>query len=218
MMSSARQTDIPPVKSSIPAPGHLVVVSGPSGVGKGTLVNALLQRTDLDASRSVSCTTRPPRPGEKHGVDYFFISPEAFERRVEQQEFLEHALYGSHRYGTPRQPVEDMLARGRDVILVIEVQGARQIRSLRPDAVFVFICPPTPEELVQRLTGRHTETPEAVQERLRIARQEMEHLWHYDYQVINDRVEAAEDRLRAILIAERCRIRNRDRQGEQTTS
>lgn len=213
-MDSASQTD--PARAAAPPtdPGNLIVVSGPSGVGKGTLVNRLLKLAGPRVVRSISCTTRPPRSGEQDGVDYFFVAPQVFHDKVADHEFLEHARYGSHCYGTPRRFVEEMLGRGQDVILVIEVQGALQIQHARADAVFVFISPPSMDELANRLAVRDTESAAAIQERLAIARQEMEHLWHYDYEVVNDEVDAAVDKLRAIIIAERCRIQAQLPEGE----
>ena len=208
-MESARQTDIPTARLPQHPPGHLLVVSGPSGVGKGTLVAALLRNPDLRLTRSISCTTRPPRPGERDGVDYFLLDDPTFVEEVHAGQFLEHARYGHYRYGTPRQFVDDMLARGQDVILVIDVQGALQIKQNRADAVFIFILPPTMEELAQRLTRRDTESADDIRERLSIAHQELKDLWHYDYQVLNDQVEPAVQKLQAIVIAERCRISRR---------
>src|SRR5918995_5215330 len=147
------------------------VITGPSGVGKGTLIERLLERIP-ELELSVSATTREPRPGEVDGRDYHFLSPEEFERRVEAGDFLEHADYSGNRYGTLREEVERRLAAGRSVVLEIEVQGARQVREAMPEAVQIFIAPPDPAALRERLEGRGTDSPAAVAARLATAREE----------------------------------------------
>ncbi|KKK50365.1 hypothetical protein LCGC14_3125740, partial [marine sediment metagenome] len=149
--------------------GRLFVVTGPSGVGKGTLIRELLERV-RGLELSVSATTRPPRPGERDGVDYHFIDEEEFGRRLDRGEFLEHATYSGHRYGTLKPEVESGLERGVGVVLEIELQGARQIRRRVPDAVRVFVAPPTPEALRERLEGRGTDTDDQINRRLEVAR------------------------------------------------
>lgn len=185
--------------------GNLFVVSGPSGVGKDTLLNAVLSQLE-GVVRSVSATTRPPREGEKEGVDYFFLSPTQFEEAIAAGRFLEHARYGENLYGTPKEPVEQKRAQGVDVVLKIEVQGALQVKRACPEAILIFIAPPSLEELERRLTQRGTEDRERIAERLRIAKSELALLPHYDYCVVNDSLEKATDHLRAIFLAERLRI------------
>lgn len=185
--------------------GNLFVVSGPSGVGKDTLLNAVLSQLE-GVVRSVSATTRPPREGEKEGVDYFYLSPTQFEEAIAAGRFLEHARYGENLYGTPKEPVEQKRAQGVDVVLKIEVQGALQVKRACPEAILIFIAPPSLEELERRLTQRGTEDRERIAERLRIAKSELALLPHYDYCVVNDSLEKATVHLRAIFLAERLRI------------
>ncbi|MEB3329772.1 MAG: guanylate kinase [Candidatus Sericytochromatia bacterium] len=185
--------------------GTLFIVSGPSGVGKGTIVRELVAR-DPAVRLSVSVTTRAPRPGEQDGVSYHFCAPAAFEALVEGGELLEHAQFGANRYGTPRAWVEAQQAAGHDVILEIEVQGAIQVRQRAEQAVLVFVLPPSFEELVGRLQGRQSETPDAIRQRLAIAREELTFLPMYDYRIVNDHLEVAIRQLQAILEAERCRV------------
>ena len=168
--------------------GMLIVVSGPSGVGKDTIVRLFLE-TSADCVLSVSATTRSPRQGEIEGVDYFFVDHAAFEALVADGEMLEHAKYGGHYYGTPQKAIDTLIAQGKNVILVIEVNGAMLIRKMRPDAVLIFLIPPTWETLEQRLQGRGTETPEAIQSRLQTARSELAEADKYDYIVVNNTIE-----------------------------
>jgi len=180
------------------------VITGPSGVGKGTLIRGLLERVPKLAL-SVSATTRPPRPGEVDGVDYHFLSADEFERRVAAGEFVEHARYSGHRYGTLRSELERQLAAGVPVVLEIEVQGARQVRAAIPDAVAVFIAPPSREALRARLVGRGTDTPEQVRERLLLAERELAAQPEFAHVVVNDRLEDAVSELVAIVRRElRC--------------
>jgi guanylate kinase len=169
---------------------RVIVITGPSGVGKGTLIRGLLQRLP-QLELSISATTRPPRAGEVDGVAYHFLSPQAFEARVAGGEFLEHAEYSGHRYGTLRSEVQRRLDAGRPVVLEIEVQGARQVRRAMPDAVAVFIAPPTLDALRTRLIGRGTDTPVQVEARLETARQELEAQDEFAHVVVNDRLEEA---------------------------
>ncbi|MFO7247746.1 MAG: guanylate kinase [Bacillota bacterium] len=184
--------------------GLLIVLSGPSGVGKGT-VCAALRKLCPNLVYSVSATTRPPRPGEQEGVNYFFKTREEFERMIEQGELLEWAEYVGNYYGTPRRFVEEMLAQGKDVLLEIEVQGAMQVKRQFPDGVFIFLVPPSMEELRRRIHGRGTEGSGAITERLETARAELAMMAEYDYVVVNDSVEHACERIRAIVTAEHCR-------------
>lgn len=184
--------------------GLLVVVSGPSGCGKGTVLKQLIENDD-HVFYSVSATTRSPRVGEVDGVHYYFISKEQFEEKIASGGMLEYASYVGNYYGTPKQAVEEKCAAGYDVILEIEVQGAMQLREKCPDAVFVFIIPPSMEELEHRLVNRQTETHEVIQNRLNTARTELQFAPKYDYIVVNQTVEQAVSDIRAILQAEKCR-------------
>ncbi|MCA8972160.1 MAG: guanylate kinase [Planctomycetes bacterium] len=171
-----------------PAHGRLVVISGPSGSGKTTICRALAERDDVRLS--VSATTRKRRKGEVDGIDYWFLTPDDFEARVRRGEFLEHAAYNDNRYGTLRSVVEDQLRHVPVVILEIEVQGTRQLRDRGVEATYLFVMPPSLEELEQRLRTRSTEDPETIQRRLQIARKEMDMAHLYDHVVINDDLEA----------------------------
>ena len=188
--------------------GKTFIISGPSGVGKSTVLSALFQGRD-DLYFSVSATTRAPRPGEKHGVDYHFIEPETFRQWIVDGEFLEYAEYVGNFYGTPKKYVDAAMEEGKDVILDIEIQGATQVHNLRPDVVRIFIAPPSWKELERRLTARGTDSPEKVQKRLLRAKVELQTADHYDYFVINDTVDNAVRELRAIMLAEHCRPADR---------
>ncbi len=188
--------------------GKLIVISGPSGAGKSTVVfKAIEDRKDM--CFSISVTTRKPRPGETDGVEYFFVDPDRFKEMVENDELLEHAEYVANFYGTPRRYVEEKLAAGMNVILDIEVQGARQVNEKMPDAVKIFIIPPSLDELRRRLEGRGTDTARAIEARLIRARQEYREADFYDYIIVNDDAEKAAKELNAIITAEGCRASNR---------
>ena len=191
--------------------GLLVVVSGPSGCGKGTVLKQLIEN-DEHVFYSVSATTRSPRVGEVDGVHYYFISKEQFEEKIASGGMLEYGSYVGNYYGTPKQAVEEKCAAGYDVILEIEVQGAMQLREKCPDAVFVFIIPPSMEELEHRLVNRQTETQEVIQNRLNTARTELQFAPKYDYIVVNQTVEQAVSDIRAILQAEKCRSNRMENQ------
>jgi guanylate kinase len=177
---------------------RVFVITGPSGVGKGTLIRTLRERLP-ELELSVSATTRAPRPGEEDGVDYHFLSDADFQRRVDAGEFVEHATYSGRRYGTLRSELERRTERGHPVVLEIEVQGARQVRATRPDAVQVFIAPPTLDALRARLVGRGTDDPAAVEERLRVAKAELDAQREFPHVVVNDRLEDAVDELARIV-------------------
>ena len=170
--------------------GSLTVISGFSGAGKGTIMKALLQKYP-EYALSVSVTTRDPRPGEKDGVDYHFLTQEQFDEMVRTDGLLEHAGYVNHCYGTPRRYVEEAVAEGKDVILEIEVQGARQIREKCPEAIFLFVTPPSAEELHRRLTFRGTESEEVIRERMQKASEEAGEMAEYDYLIVNDDLDEA---------------------------
>ena len=185
--------------------GLLLVVSGPSGVGKGTLVKALMDRNSK-IKMSVSATTREPRPGEIEGIHYFFKTEEEFKEMVDRGEFLEYIhVFGSKYYGTPRSFVEQHLSSGFDVILEIDVQGAMKVKQSFPDAVLIFITAPSMSEIKSRLIGRGTETMEQVEKRFATAFEEVKMIPKYDYVVVNDVVDVAVHHMEAILEAERCR-------------
>jgi guanylate kinase len=187
--------------------GNLIVVTGPSGVGKGTLVGRLMTQVPK-LTKSVSVTTRSMRPSEVEGVDYFFRSPEEFWSMVESGLFMEWAEFAGHLYGTPREWVLDQLKQGNDVILEIEVRGAIQIKESFPQAVLIFISPPSLEELKERLRKRATEKPAEFHLRLAKARLEMREKNVFYYEVVNDNIDDAVNNLAHIVYAERCRIRD----------
>lgn len=186
--------------------GILIVVSGFSGAGKGTIMRELLKRYEQYAL-SVSATTRAPREGEEEGKDYFFKTREAFERMIADDELVEYACYVNHYYGTPRAYVEETLSRGRDVILEIEIQGARKIRKQFPEAVLLFVTTRDAQVLKERLTKRGTESPEVIGQRLKRAAQESEGIEEYDYLVVNDELEVCVEEIHAIIESEHRRIR-----------
>lgn len=185
--------------------GRLIVVSGPSGAGKSTVVFKAINGRDKMCF-STSVTSRKPRPGEVDGREYFFIDAEKFEQMVHNDELLEHAVYVGNYYGTPRKFVEDKLADGDSVFLDIEVQGARQVKEKMPDAIMIFLIPPSLGELKKRLESRGTETEETIKGRLARAREEYAEADFYDYIVVNDDIDAAANELLSILTAEKCRF------------
>lgn len=182
--------------------GLLIVLSGPSGVGKGTVRKALFESEGHNFTYSISMTTRQPRVGEVDGEDYYFVTREEFEKRIEEGKFLEYAEFVGNYYGTPIDKVEQNIAEGKEVVLEIEVEGARQVKEKMPDAVFIFIAPPSFNALYERLKRRGTERQEVITERLAKARRELRLMNDYDYIVINDEVNNAADRIRAIIRAE----------------
>jgi guanylate kinase len=180
--------------------GIIIVVSGFSGAGKGTVMKALTAKYDKYAL-SISATTRNPRPGEENGREYFFVSNEEFEKLIEENGLIEHAGYVDHYYGTPRKFVEDQLDAGKDVILEIEIQGALQIKGQYPEAVLLFIMPPSAMELKKRLTGRGTETEEVIAQRLKRAKEESVGIEKYDYIVVNDDLDECVEQVHDIISA-----------------
>ncbi|MCO7127986.1 guanylate kinase [Sporolactobacillus shoreicorticis] len=185
--------------------GLLVVLSGPSGVGKGTVCKALRKR-GTKLKYSISATTRKPREGEIDGVHYFFKTREQFQQMIEQEKLLEWAEYVGNCYGTPVDYVHESLESGEDVILEIEVQGALQVKKKFPEALFIFLAPPNLAELKNRIVGRGTETADLIESRMTVAKSEMELMQNYNYVVENDQVENACDRIEAIVLAEHCRV------------
>ena len=185
--------------------GSLIILSGPSGAGKGTIHNELL-RLDDNLTYSVSMTTRSPREGEKEGVDYFFVSEEQFKKEIKNKSFLEYALVHGNYYGTPKKSVLESLDKGLDVILELDIQGALKIKENYPDGIFIFIMPPSMRELKNRLVKRGTETKEKIIERFKNAYKEINEISKYNYVVINDEVDKAVEKVRAIMLAERCRV------------
>lgn len=186
--------------------GLLIVLSGPSGVGKGTVRKAIFEGDDHQFEYSVSMTTRQKREGEVEGVDYFFRTREEFEELIKKGEMLEYAEYVGNYYGTPLRYVEDTLNSGKDVFLEIEVQGAMHIKEKCPDAVFIFLTPPSLEELRQRIEGRGTDEPKIIDERMKVAVEEIQMMKNYDYAVINDEVPLAVKRIKDIISSEHYRV------------
>lgn len=184
--------------------GLLVVFSGPSGSGKGTVLKEAFKNSE-DLRLSVSVTTRSPREGERDGVDYIFYSKEQFEKLIEDDGFLEWACFCENYYGTPKAEIEKMLQDGKDVILEIEVQGAMKVKEKCPDAVLVFNMPPSKEELKNRLVGRKTDAPEVIEKRLATSVWEISQAENYDYIIVNDVVEDAAKRLLSVIEGEKCK-------------
>ena len=191
--------------------GILIVVSGFSGAGKGTIMKRLLEKYGSDYALSISATTRDPRPGERNGREYFFRSVEEFEKMIAEEELIEYARYVENYYGTPRSYVEENLAEGKDVILEIEIQGALKVKEKFPDTLLLFVTPPSTEELRNRLTGRGTETEEVIESRMRRASEEAKFMDRYDYLIINDVLENCVEEMHQIIRGEHRRsYRNTD--------
>ena len=185
--------------------GVLIVISGPSGAGKGTICKALLEK-HKDIHLSVSATTRDPRQGEVHGVNYYFLNKDEFLKKVEEDDFLEWAEVYGNCYGTPKSNVKELLDSGKDVILEIDIQGALKVKENTEEGVFIFILPPSMEELKARIIKRGSETPESLMKRFKSAYKEINFISRYNYAVVNDEVETAVDKLEAIVCAEKCRV------------
>ena len=185
--------------------GLLLVVSGPSGAGKGTICKALLNKND-QIKLSVSATTRKPRNGEVHGVNYFFLEKEEFTTMIENGEFLEYAQIYDNFYGTPKSAIIECLEKGQDVILEIEMQGAKQIKEVYPEGVFIFVLPPSLEELKSRIVGRGTETQEEIEKRFSCAFEEINQIVNYDYFIVNEDIEKSVNDVEAIISAEKNKV------------
>jgi len=186
--------------------GHLIVISGPSGAGKDTVVQKLLEKSKKTVL-SVSMTTREPRRGEQEGKDYYYVTKEKFFEEVDKGNLLEYAnVYGTDYYGTPKDKVINNLNKGIDVILVIDINGALQIKEKMPESIFIFIMPPSMKELKKRLIIRDTETPQKILNRFKTAYKEINEAKKYNYVVINDRVSKAVKKVEAIILAEKCRV------------
>lgn len=184
--------------------GLLIVVSGPSGAGKGTVCSALLKKNDF--WMSISATTRKPRVGEQDGVNYHFLTKKDFESKIKSEDFLEYAkVYGNY-YGTPKEYALEAIEQGKDVILEIDIQGALKVKESYPQGVFVFILPPSMKELKHRIISRGSETPESLMTRFKSAYKEINYVSKYNYAVINDTVENAVETIQSIIVAERCRV------------
>lgn len=188
--------------------GKLFIISAPSGCGKTTLCRMLIKRVPR-LVRSVSLTTRPPRQGEEDKRDYIFISREEFERQKRKKNLLEWAVNFGYYYGTPKDRVLELIGRGIDVILAIDVKGAMKVKKLYPEGVFIFISPPSISELKKRLRKRKTDNHPEISKRIKVARRELSHLPRYTYSIVNDNLRKATDKLAAIVIAERCRVYRR---------
>ncbi|MDR3242269.1 MAG: guanylate kinase [Lactobacillaceae bacterium] len=186
--------------------GVLIVLSGPSGVGKGTVRKALFEEPDIDFTYSISMTTRNPRSGEVHGEDYFFVSREEFENNIQNGNMLEYAEYVGNYYGTPRSFIDATLASGHDVFLEIDVQGALQVKEKMPEGAYIFLTPPDLDALKERLVGRGTDAIDVIERRVGAATSEIRMMANYDYAVVNDEVELAVQRIKDIVKVERLRV------------
>lgn len=186
--------------------GLLIVVSGPSGAGKDTICNKLIEELD-NTKISVSMTSRLPRGNEKEGVDYFFVTKEQFEEKIAQGEFLEYAIVHSNQYyGTPKAKIEEDINNGKNVILVIDIQGALNVQKLIKEALFIFVMPPSMEILKERLILRNTETKDKILERFKTAYKEINEFKKYNYVIVNDKLEDAVNKMKSIITAEKCRV------------
>ena len=188
--------------------GSLIVVSGPSGAGKSTVISKVMQK-DPGIVFSVSATTRPPREGERDGVNYFFVTHDKFQSMVDNGELLEHAEYVGNCYGTPKAPVFDSIEKGKSVVFDIEVQGAAQIKMQCPEAILIFVVPSDFSQIEKRLRARGTDNEEKIRGRLEQARRECAKAQNYDYVVLNDDPDRAADEMRSIIVAEKCKMANR---------
>ncbi len=185
--------------------GLLIVVSGPSGAGKDSVCN-LVKEKNNNMWISISCTSREKRKGEEDGINYFYLTKEEFENKIKNNDFLEYAIYNNNYYGTPLYKIEENLNKGIDVVLVIEVQGALKVKKIYPDAIFLFILPPSMEELKNRLIKRGTESTEKILERFKTAYKEINEISKYNYVIVNNILDEAVSKMQSIIVAERCRV------------
>ena len=186
--------------------GQIIVISAPSGAGKGTIIKKLLENNSKNRWLSVSATSRKPREGEKEGINYYYITEKEFKKRIKEDYFIEYTNYAGNYYGTPREYIKEKITKGIDVILEIEIEGANNIKKLIPEALFIFIMPPSLKELVRRLKGRGTETNEKIIKRFNAAYKEVNEVTKYNYVVVNDEVDTAVDKIESIIKAEKCRV------------
>lgn len=186
--------------------GQVIVISAPSGAGKGTVIKELLKNDSKSRWLSVSATSRAPREGEKDGVNYYYLTKEDFEKKIEEDYFLEYTNYAGNYYGTPKEYIKEKLNKGIDVILEIEIEGATNIKKLIPEALFIFIMPPSLKDLAKRLKKRGTESNEKIMKRFHEAYKEVNEVTKYNYVVVNDKLELAVEKIEAILKAEKCRV------------
>ena len=186
--------------------GQIIVISAPSGAGKGTIIKKLLENNSKDRWLSVSATSRKPRTGEKEGVNYYFITEDEFKNKIKEEYFLEYTNYAGNYYGTPKEYIREKINKGIDVILEIEIEGATNIKKLIPEALFIFIMPPSLKELVKRLKGRGTETNDKIIKRFNAAYREVNEVTKYNYVVVNDEIDTAVDKIESIIKAEKCRV------------
>ena len=185
--------------------GILIVISAPSGAGKGSVISRLMDSYD-NLWLSISMTSRAVRSGDIPNETYYFVSKEEFEKRIEEWVFLEYAIYNGNYYGTPRDKINEKLSEGKDVILEIEIQGALKVKELVPDAIFIFVLPPSMKELKRRLINRGSESMDKIIDRFKTAYQEINEVTKYNYVVVNDEIEKAVEKVKAILLSERCRV------------
>ena len=186
--------------------GQLIIVSAPSGSGKDTVIGGLMKKNGTNKWISVSATSRPKRKNEKEGIDYYFLSKDEFENKIKEGFFLEYAQYAGNYYGTPKKYIKEKLDQGIDVILIIEIQGAKKVKELLPEALLIFIMPPSLKTLVKRLKNRGTDTNDKIIERFHTAYQEINEVTKYNYVVVNDDLNEAIDKVDAIIKAEKCRV------------
>lgn len=186
--------------------GQIIVISAPSGAGKGTIIKELLKNDNKTRWLSVSATSRAPREGEQEGINYYYLTEEDFKKKIENDYFLEYTNYAGNYYGTPKEYIKDKIEKGIDVILEIEIEGAMNVKRLIPEAMFIFIMPPSLKDLVKRLKGRGTESNEKIIKRFHEAYKEINEVTKYNYVVVNDEIDKAVDKIESIIKAERCRV------------
>lgn len=186
--------------------GQIIVISAPSGAGKGTIIKELLKNDNKTRWLSVSATSRAPREGEQEGINYYYLTEEDFKKKIENDYFLEYTNYAGNYYGTPKEYIKDKIEKGIDVILEIEIEGAMNVKKLIPEAMFIFIMPPSLKDLVKRLKGRGTESNEKIIKRFHEAYKEINEVTKYNYVVVNDEIDQAVDKIESIIKAERCRV------------